>query len=266
MWTIKKYGLKTLIFINNLSQFLSLKFVRITGKSKEGLHPKHLIDNPDHYWYLKYIENEDNVLDIGCGQGHHTIKTSESCSQVTGIDINKDYITTAKDLLEKNIIKNVSFRLADSDDEITFSNFDEENFNKIMLLDLLEHLNNPAVTLKQILRILKPNGKLIIAIPNSQTSFKRLKKRHGLSCYADDDHKVEFTKKEIESLLNNSGYRITEEIKPVVFDTPFHGLIDLAGGISLSFYKYLVNKKKKAVQKHPEESTGFRIVAEKITS
>jgi hypothetical protein len=50
---------------------------------------------------------------------------------------------------------------------------------------------------------------------------------------------------------------------PVVLDTPWAGLIDAVGGLSLSLYDRLSRWKRDAAVRRPAESTGFRVVARK---
>jgi hypothetical protein len=48
---------------------------------------------------------------------------------------------------------------------------------------------------------------------------------------------------------------------PVVYDTPWAGLIDALGGVSLRLYARLSRWKREVAVICPEESTGFRVVA-----
>ncbi|MBI3104399.1 MAG: hypothetical protein HYY95_02230, partial [Candidatus Rokubacteria bacterium] len=52
-------------------------------------------------------------------------------------------------------------------------------------------------------------------------------------------------------------------VMPVVLDTPWAGLIDAAGGLSLSLYDRLSRWKREGAVQCPAESTGFRVVARK---
>jgi hypothetical protein len=48
-----------------------------------------------------------------------------------------------------------------------------------------------------------------------------------------------------------------------VLDTPWAGAIDAVGGLSLGLYHRLSRWKRTAALRHPENSTGFRVVARK---
>jgi hypothetical protein len=48
---------------------------------------------------------------------------------------------------------------------------------------------------------------------------------------------------------------------PVVYDTPWAGMIDAVGGLSLGLYARLSRWKREVALARPIESTGFRVVA-----
>jgi hypothetical protein len=48
---------------------------------------------------------------------------------------------------------------------------------------------------------------------------------------------------------------------PVVYDTPWAGIIDAVGGLSLGLYTRLSRWKRAVALRRPDESTGFRVVA-----
>jgi len=52
-------------------------------------------------------------------------------------------------------------------------------------------------------------------------------------------------------------------VMPVVLDTPWAGMIDVIGGVSLSLYARLSRWKREAALRRPDESTGFRVLAHK---
>jgi hypothetical protein len=53
-------------------------------------------------------------------------------------------------------------------------------------------------------------------------------------------------------------------MEPTVYDTPWAGLIDLAGGISLGLFRRLARWKRAKALERPCDATGFRIIARKF--
>lgn len=257
---IVKYLIISWKKFDNLLTIFSLYLVKWTGKSKKNIHPKHLVKNPDHYWYLDSIAKKDIILDIGCGNGVHTVACAKKCQEVWGIDYNQKQLKIAEEWAAEKDFKNIHFILKSAEEQFSFP---DKFFDKILLLDVIEHIKERKGLLKEIKRVLKDDGVVLIAYPNSETSWKKFQKRWDVFFYSDDDHKIEYQKGEIEEELGAGGLVIDGENKPVVMDIWFPGVIDLVGGLSLSLYKQLLEWKQKKALMHQNESIGFRILARK---
>jgi len=61
--------------------------------------------------------------------------------------------------------------------------------------------------------------------------------------------------------LHAGGFEPAGPVMPVVYDTPWAGVIDALGGVSLRLYARLSRWKREAALARPGESTGFRVVA-----
>jgi SAM-dependent methyltransferase len=133
-------------------------------------------------------------------------------------------------------------------------------FDRVLALDILEHVENRERFLEECRRVLREDGRLLVAVPNRNTSWRRRLKRLGLFSFSDPDHKIEYSREEIDAELRRAGFRV-ELCAPIVYDTPWYGVIDFIGGISLSLYERLADWKRRKALEHPEESNGFRIVA-----
>lgn len=245
------------IWFNRKAKSLAIRLVRWTGKSKENIHPKHLIETDSHYWFLSFLSSDVTVLDLGCGNGAHTLKAAEQARQVKGIDQSADNLRAAQNLARDHHINNVAFGQCNLENSL-----DEPShyYSAVLALDVLEHLNNRDQFLRETKRVLAVDGRLFLSVPNSETTWKRKLKNKGLFYYSDLDHKHEYTRTEMEELLDQHGYRIVH-IEPVVYDTPWVGLMDVVGGISLTWYERLSKWKRRVALNHPAESTGFRVVA-----
>ena len=249
--------------LDNHATGLSIKLVKWTGKNREAVHPKHLIANPGHHWYLDYLNPHDRVLDVGCGNGMHTLKAGEHCREIIGIDYSTESLNLALRLAERSRVTNVRFQEADLEGNPL--PFPEASFDKVLFLDVIEHLNEREKVLKEIKRVLKLEGILLLTAPNRDTTWKRLQRKTGLSSFADPDHKIEYSQAELIEEVSRMGFRLQGEPMPIVYDTPFAGWIDLTGGISLRLYARLARWKRSCAERCPEETTGWRMVAEVMT-
>lgn len=234
---------------------LACRLTKLTGKSRYPVHPKHLI-NIENPWFYSGLKKTDQVVDLGCGNGLQSLKMAEKVEKVVAIDNNFDQLRIGKNQALEKRIKNVSFIKADLEKKLLYKS---DFFDKAFCLDVLEHLTKREFFLRQVKRILKKAGKLYLSVPNKETSWKKKQRKIGLNSFTDPDHKIEYSEAEIRNLLTKLGFKIVS-LKPVVLDTPFQGLIDLIGGFSLSLYQRLTIWKKRRVVNNLRESTGFRII------
>jgi SAM-dependent methyltransferase len=248
---------RLLDILNRRGKGLAVRLVVWTGKAPYPVHPKHLAPVEGHGWYLKHLRPSDTLLDYGCGQGHHTIKAKARVAFARGIDSNPDHIVVAWRL--SSGIENIRFQRADS-----LEPFFPRSWTVIMLLDVLEHVSDRRRLLRQIHKGLTGNGRLIISVPNTGTSWRRRLRHAGLFDYQDRDHKIEYTRQTLAQELHAAGFCCDmDTAEPIVYDTPWAGLIDVIGGIHLGLYSRLMRWKRRMALEHPEESTGFRVVARK---
>ncbi len=230
---------KYFVYALNKTRFLGYIAAKILG-----IHPKHLINKKN--WYVPYISKSDIVLDIGCDYHFiHSKNISPLCKEVYAFDIN----VKPQDIGNIHVIKH------DATKPFPYEN---NKFDKVLFFDVIEHLPETDFCMKEISRVLKPKGKLLITLPNSQTPWKCIKKKYGLNYFSDSDHKREYTLKEVKQLLNKYGFKI-ESIKPVTKDTPFIGFIDITSLISLKLYKKLTEYNQ--AKANMINTTGFRVIA-----
>lgn len=237
---------------------LSIRLVKLTGKNKNAIHPKHLVKKK--VWYEKHLSLKDTVLDVGAGSCQDSIKIADKVTKIVCFEINMNMLNAAKKTIAKIGKKNIRLVQGDANKKLPFKN---SSFDKVVCSDVLEHLEQRNFAIDEIKRVLKKRGLLFLVTDNPNTSWKKLQKSVGIFYYADREHKYEYPKEEILSKLKAKQFKIIS-VESVTYDTPFKGLVDITGGISLSVYKYLSKWKQRMVKLFPEETTSYKIVAQKI--
>jgi|ETNmetMinimDraft_26_1059896.scaffolds.fasta_scaffold47787_1 methionine biosynthesis protein MetW len=150
------------------------------------------------------------IIDLGCGDGRLSGELVKKGHDVYGIDAAEDAIHEAIKLGIKAVV-------GDLEKELPFS---ENEFDVVIFVDVYEHLYDQETILKNIHRILKPDGKLIIAYQNHFDLRNRFEILFGKGivhwAHRQYDNAVAWSyahvrfllQKEFEQLLNKNGFYI----------------------------------------------------------
>ena len=126
-----------------------------------------------HIYSLVFKENKDlmkgKILYLGCNNGTSICILSQYCDELIGLDINKDALEEAKRLIEKEKILNIKLVNAN----ICSMPFEDNSFDGIYALQILEHIypDDMDKALKEIKRVLKPNGIVIVEFPTPISTY-----------------------------------------------------------------------------------------------
>lgn len=144
---------------------------RYTGYSK--VNQKELEGIQRERWknQLKRLlpaNQQHNVLDIGTGPGFFTIILEElGYNSITGVDVSEKMLEVAKGNIQKYGKENSSIQLLQMDAQNL--EFKPESFDMIVSRNLTWNLEKPLQAYSEWLRVLKPNGSLLIFDANWYT-------------------------------------------------------------------------------------------------
>lgn len=146
------------------------------------------------------------VLDVGCNRGYLGEELKNKNCTTDGIDINLQALRLARKFYRKVYKHDLSLGFPQM----------REKYDYIVFADILEHLPSPEILLKQTNSFLKPNGKVIISLPNVARLEIRLKLLFGKFDYdlgiLSRDHLRFFTLKSARAIIQNCGFEIEKEI------------------------------------------------------
>lgn len=117
-----------------------------------------VIQSLQHHWAATYCKGK-HVMYIGCGKGDVCAILAEYAASVMGVDSSHSSIEMAKNA---GMPANVSFKVV-VDGTLPF---EESSFDVIIFPNQIERAFAPKDLLKKIVRILKPEGQLIISTVN----------------------------------------------------------------------------------------------------
>jgi len=127
-------------------------------------------DNPIHQRLLKayflakpYVKG--SLLEVGCGEGRGVELLAPKADNYCAID----KIESVIEGLSKQFPQSV-FRQANVP---PFNGIEDKSFNMIVSFQVIEHIKDDHLFLKEIYRVLKPGGTALITTPNSKMSLSR---------------------------------------------------------------------------------------------
>ena len=146
----------------------------------------------------------DKILDAGCGVGLYGLNYAEKNKvKVTGVDLSEDKIRNALKLKKGIGTLNINFLKGD----LTKLNFKEGYFDFIICSDVLEHIPNDKKALKELTRVLKKDGTLLLTFPYLSRHNAEVMKKFGHARAGYDEKKViEMSKKNNLRIEKMQGY------------------------------------------------------------
>lgn len=133
----------------------------------------------DFWWNADFLELMKNrlkldeaksVLDVGCGIGHWgqalaCVLSKEA--RLVGVDPELEWITEAtKRAGARGLADRFWYQLGD----VTCLDFESGSFDLVTCQTVLIHLRDPKEGLKEMLRVLKPGGTLLVVEPNNMAN------------------------------------------------------------------------------------------------
>lgn len=114
------------------------------------------------------IKENDRILDIGCGEGRHTIK---ACQQNSTICVGADFgfqtlVETQKKLNVHKALDDLCCKCVDlSCMDVTNLPFCDNSFDSVICSEVLEHIPDDLRAMSELVRILKPGKTLAVSVP-----------------------------------------------------------------------------------------------------
>jgi ubiquinone/menaquinone biosynthesis C-methylase UbiE len=152
----------------------------------------------------------ERVLDIGCGNARDIARIAERGSEIVGVDISAGMVAAAKQELKRMEISGITLQVGDA----TSLDFPDGSFDKILCSEVIEHIPDASRALREMLRVLRPGGRLVLSTPNKESWYgverywiweKLLGRKWPHPC----DEWRNMT--EVITLLEQSGFRVSEQ-------------------------------------------------------
>ena len=160
-----------------------------------------------HRIALEMTGSGQNVLDVGCGEGFFAEKLVARGNRVTGMDF-LDVPSQEQAF--------VAYQQSDLQQGLRAPDAWQGRFDRVLLLDVLEHLLNPEELLQKVRPLLRDSGQVVVSLPNVANISVRLMLLFGIFDYTDRGimdrtHLHFYTRKTARRMLESQGYEIVEE-------------------------------------------------------
>lgn len=186
--------------------------------AKRNLFEKtyHVIRNIALKRKLKLINSfsseEKNLLDIGCGTGAFLKTAKDDGWEVFGIEPNEKAREIANKSCEGSVFNSEELEI-----------FKTKSFDVITLWHVLEHLPNLDAQALILKTLLKPNGTLVIAVPNYK-SYDAKYYKNFWAAYDVPRHLWHFSRESILRLFKTVEMKVVNTL-PMVFDAFYVSLL-----------------------------------------
>lgn len=187
---------------------------------------------------------KNKIIDLGCGDGFYLYLLNNLYPELnlTGFDHDQIVLKNARKNIKTNRIKLIK-------GNISKMPFKKNSFQKAIITEVLEHIDDDKQALDEIYRILKPGGVLVLTVPSYSFPFlwdpvnwilQNIFNTHicGIGFFAGiwARHKRLYKKFDIEELIREAGFKIERVEQLTTRCLPFnHYLVNLVARLIYDF-------------------------------
>jgi SAM-dependent methyltransferase len=161
----------------------------------------------DFSWFP--MHDGSRCLDVGCGEGRHALAAHlRPGAHVVGIDLSHEDLQTAQSRVSDMAALDPKGYLTFLQGDATRLPFPDASFDRVICSEVLEHIPNFMTVIEELVRVLKPGGRLCVSVPRAwpeqvcwwlsrdyhntpgghirifnRQFLKREISRHGMRCY-----------------------------------------------------------------------------------
>ena len=112
------------------------------------------------------LSNDEFLLDMGCGEGRHSIGAYiETQANILGLDLSLKDLKIAQKRLNDFDTSNIKSVCQFGEADIVSIPLLDSSLDAVICSEVLEHVNSPQESIKELIRVLKPGGVLALSVP-----------------------------------------------------------------------------------------------------
>jgi SAM-dependent methyltransferase len=134
-------------------------------------------------------DQRPHILDVGCGTGANLLLLSKY-GDAEGVDVSSDALSFCRERGLQKVKQGTAEQLP----------YDDATFDLVTALDVVEHLDDDLAGLKEMRRVLRPGGRVLIFVPTFMFLW-------GLQ---DDvsNHRRRYRMSELRGVLEKAGFEV----------------------------------------------------------
>ncbi len=161
-----------------------------------------------------YVQ-EGRLLQVGCGHGLLLDEARRRGYRVEGVELSIEAARYARERLGLTVRETA----------IEDAELEGERYDAILLVDVLEHLDDPVAVLERLLAVLAPDGALLIVTPDPTSLMARAAGSRWW-CYLPA-HCCLIPRRTLRELIGARGMEVVEDVRSVHSFTPGYWLAGL---------------------------------------
>lgn len=147
---------------------------------------------------IEKFSKPGKLLDIGCAFGFFLELAKKHKWLAQGIEISQAGYNYAKNNLKLNV----------TNKPLEEANFKSSSFDVVTIFDVIEHIPNPQKTVKEIRRILKPNGLIVVTTPDIGSLAAKILGKNWEEVKRVREHIYFFSRNTLRKMLEANGFKI----------------------------------------------------------
>lgn len=172
-------------------------------KNLESKISLHALEN-----HVKKGSEKLSLVEFGCGEGFFLNQAASAGWDVQGVDFSKFGVEKWHPHLMEHFI------VGDSYDYLKKCEANDKKFNVCVLRNVLEHMIDPVFFLNNLKKILKPDGIILITVPNDYSPIQKLamelKHIDKEFWFAPPDHLYYFNTTNIRPFVEDNGFQVLD--------------------------------------------------------